>query len=152
MEAKMFQHILIPTDGSDLSQKAISDGIRFARSMGARVTGFCARRQARIQLPEHWDAGDYESSVAELEAEIDEEAKRHLALIENAAREAGVSCHCLSLVSDSPFEAIIRAAEGQGCDLIVMASHGRRGVTGLLLGSETMKVLTHCKIPVLVCR
>jgi nucleotide-binding universal stress UspA family protein len=148
----MFQHILIATDGSELSQKAIADGIGFAKSIGARVTGFCARRQARIQLPEHWDAGDYESSVTELEAELDQEARRYLELVENSARDAGVACQCLSLVSDSPFEAIIRAAEGQGCDMIVMASHGRRGVTGLLLGSETMKVLTHCKIPVLVCR
>ena len=75
-----------------------------------------------------------------------------LAAVEQAAREAGVACNALHRASDSPWEEVIKIAAEQGCDLIVMASHGRRGVSALLLGSETTKVLTHSKIPVLVCR
>jgi nucleotide-binding universal stress UspA family protein len=79
-------------------------------------------------------------------------ADQYLKVIRTAASEAGVACDTVSVTSDHPFEAIINMANQIGCDLIVMASHGRRGMRGLLLGSETHKVLTHSKIPVLVYR
>ena len=78
-------------------------------------------------------------------------ARRYLGVIERAAVEAGVPCETVLATSDDPYEAILRTAHDKGCDLIMMASHGRRGVRGLLLGSETHKVLTHTKLPVLVC-
>ena len=80
------------------------------------------------------------------------QANRNLAVLEKAAKDAGVPCETLCEIADHPYEAIIRIAEKRGCDLIMMASHGRRGVKGLLLGSETQKVLTHSLIPVLVHR
>ena len=80
------------------------------------------------------------------------QAHGKLSAIEKAAQEAGVPCETVCEISDHPYETIIRAAEKRGCDLIMMASHGQRGVKGLLLGSETQKVLTHSKIPVLVHR
>ena len=73
-------------------------------------------------------------------------------MVENVAKEAGIACDTVRATSDHPYEAIIKAAQDKGCDLIMMASHGRRGVRGLLLGSETHNVLTHTKLPVLVCR
>ena len=150
----MYKHILIPTDGSELSEKAVRDGVRLAKALGARVTGFYARKEPRIGHPtaDEWDPAAYETSISQLEAVFEKEAQQRLASIENEARNAGVPCDCLSTVSDSPFEAIMRAATETGCDLIFMASHGRKGFSDLLLGSETQKVLTHCKIPVLVYR
>src|SRR5437773_11301445 len=147
-----FKHILIPTDGSELSDKAIVHGIGLARDTGAKVTGFHACREARLPHPEESDPTTYELSSAELQADLEEKAKRYLSVVEAKAREAGVAYGSISRISNSPFEAIIHAAEEQGCDLIVMASHGRKGFAGVLLGSETLRVLTHCKIPVLVCR
>jgi nucleotide-binding universal stress UspA family protein len=150
----MYQHILIPTDGSELSEKAARDGVRLAKALGARVTGFYARKEPRIGHPtaDEWDPAAYETSIAQLEAAFEKEAQQRLSFIESEARQAGVPYDGLSLVSDSPFEAIMRAATETGCDLIFMASHGQKGFRDLLLGSETQKVLTHCKIPVLVCR
>ena len=147
-----YKHILIPTDGSQVSNKAIDDGIGLAKDTGAKITGFHACREARLPHPEESDPTTYDLSAAELQAELEKKGQRYLSVIEAKAREAGVAYQCISRISDSPFEAIIHAAEEQGCDLIVMASHGRKGFVGVLLGSETTKVLTHCKIPVLVCR
>jgi nucleotide-binding universal stress UspA family protein len=147
-----YKHLLLPTDGSELSEKAIADGIGLAQDTGAKVTGFYACPEARIPHPEESDPRSYEISAAELQAEYERAARQYLAVIEARARDAGVDCTCFFRINNTPFEAIIRAAEEQNCDLIVMASHGRRGLAGILLGSETMKVLTHCKVPVLVCR
>ena len=147
-----FKHILIPTDGSPLSDTAIDRGIGLARDTGAKVTGLHASREARLRHPEETDPAAYDVLASELEAELRRSGQRYLSAIEDKAREAGVAYESVLRVTDSPFEAIIGVAEEQGCDLIVMASHGRKGFTGLLLGSETLKVLTHCKIPVLVCR
>lgn len=143
----MFKHILLPTDGSPLSEAAIQKGVRFAKTIRARVTGLCVTPKLR-----------YLSYDSELSAEVRKQmaaacqamAERSLSAIEEAAREAGVPCDTVCETNDYPYEAIIRAAEKRQCDLIIMASHGRRGVEGLLLGSETQKVLTHSRIPVLV--
>lgn len=147
-----FKHILIPTDGSELSDTAIDRGIGLARDTGAKVTGLHARPEARVRHPEDTDPVAHDMLASELQAELENCGQRYLSAMENKARQAGVVYQSIVRVTDSPFEAIIGVAEEQGCDLIVMASHGRKGFTGLLLGSETLKVLTHCKIPVLVCR
>lgn len=145
----MFKHILLPTDGSELSVAAIQQGVRFAKSIGAKVTGLCV-------MP-HQHAFFYETEIP-MEA-LEQAAKRYkqqadkyLAVIEKTAQDAGVASSVVYESNDSPYDAIIRVAEQKGCDLIMMASHGRRGVGALLLGSETQKVLTHSKIPVLVFR
>jgi len=145
----MYQHILLPTDGSELSTQAVRAGIRLAKSLGARVTALHTTPQF---YPDKMPAREITERSSEYEKQTREEAARVLGAVEEAAREAGVACNALHRASDSPWEEIIKIATEQGCDLIVMASHGRHGVSALLLGSETSKVLTHSKIPVLVCR
>ena len=163
----MFKHILLPTDGSELSVAAIHQGIRFAKSIGAKVTGLSVmplhyKFHYAAQIPTE-ALGQSTKRCKELEevylatiekgAEIAKElAEAYLYAIEKMAKEPGASCDVVYERNDYPYEAIIRVAEQKGCDLIMMASHGRRGVRGLLVGSETQKVLTHSKIPVLVYR
>jgi nucleotide-binding universal stress UspA family protein len=145
----MFKHILLPTDGSNLSQAAIQKGVQFAKSMQAKITGISVMPEQRYYL--------YQTDIT---VQVKEEtgkqhkmqADRNLSVIEKAAKDAGVPCETLCEVSDYPYETIIKFAEKRGCDLIMMASHGRRGIGALLIGSETQKVLTHSKIPVLVYR
>ena len=147
----MFKHILIPTDGSKLSEKAVHAGVEMARLHGAKVTGFFA-----APAPTPLVYGDFMPvgymPPDQHAAMIEKASKHYLAVIERAAREAGVEINSLSVTSDFPADAIIETARQQHCDLIFMASHGRRGLSGILLGSETQKVLTHSKIPVLVFR
>jgi nucleotide-binding universal stress UspA family protein len=145
----MFKHILLPTDGSDLSKAAIREGIRFAKSVGARVTGLCVMPR---QHPFFYETEIPVSALEEAAKRYRELANGYLAIIARAAAEAGVAYEGAYEVQDSIYETIIRVAEQKGCDLIMMASHGRRGVKALLIGSETQKVLTHSKVPVLVYR
>jgi nucleotide-binding universal stress UspA family protein len=145
----MFKHILLPTDGSELSTAAIQQGVRFARSIGAKVTGLCVMPQ---QHPFYYETEIPLDALEQAAKRYKEQAGIYLSVIENTAREAGVACDSVYEVHDSPYEAIIRTAEHKGCDLIMMASHGRRGVKALLIGSETQKVLTHSRVPVLVYR
>lgn len=145
----MYKHILLPTDGSDLSLQAIERGVALAKVMGARVTGFHAAAPFHVFA---YDALQLESTRDEYLRVSAEQAANLLGTIEGAARAAGVPCESVSTVSEHPYEDILKTAAERGCDLIVMASHGRRGVKGLLLGSETQKVLTHGDIPVLVYR
>ena len=145
----MFTHILLPTDGSSLSQVAIQKGVRFAKATGAKVTGLCVVPSQKHQI--------YTTVISEqLQAETVKQhrlqAERHLAFVEKTATDAGVACDTVCQSGDHPYETIIDVAAKRGCDLILMASHGMRGVRGLLLGSETQKVLTHSKLPVLVVR
>ena len=145
----MFQHILIPTDGSELSEAAVQKGIQLARSLNAKVTGF------HVILPFHVFTRKtemLEGTKEQYERQSGMQAEKFLAVIKKAAEKAGVSCDTEYGMSDHPYEMIIKAAHNNGCDLIVMASHGRRGVQGVLLGSETQKVLTHTQTPVLVVR
>ena len=147
----MFKHILIPTDGSKLSEKAIHAGVELARVHGAKVTGFFA-----APAPTPLVYGDFMPvgymPPDQHEALIEKASKRHLAVIERAGREVGVEVNSMLVTSEFPADAIVEAARQQHCDLIFMASHGRRGLSGILLGSETQKVLTHARIPVLVHR
>jgi nucleotide-binding universal stress UspA family protein len=144
----MFKHILLPTDGSELSEAAIRKGIQFAKSIGARVTGFYAMPEFHIFT---YRTEMLEDTKEEFARDSKVHADKYLAVIQKAAKEAGVACDTVRAISDQPHKAILKAAKDTGCDLIMMASHGRRGVQGLLLGSETQKVLTHAKLPVLVC-
>jgi nucleotide-binding universal stress UspA family protein len=147
----MYKNILIPTDGSEASRRAITAGVKLARALGARVTGLFAAPPAtpiifRNRVPSGYDTPRHN------EALIARAAAAHLAVIEKAAKSAGVRCASIRVTSDYPADAVLETARKRGCDLIVMASHGRRGLRGLLLGSETQKVLAASKIPVLVHR
>jgi nucleotide-binding universal stress UspA family protein len=142
----MFKHLLIPTDGSELSEAAIQAGVQFAKSINAKVTGFYA--MPMFNMLRHGPEGAIEDFTKDCKAEGD----RFLAVILRAAKAADVPCETALQTSDQPYEAIIATAKEKGCDLILMASNGRRGVQAFLLGSETQKVLTHSKIPVLVFR
>ena len=145
----MYKHILLPTDGSELSAMAVRAGVEFAKEIGARVTALHVTPPFH---PTEMTPSAYTAHVQEHDAKTKESAQRALGAVTDTARAAGVPCATVHRVSHSPYEAIIAVAAEAGCDLIFMASHGRRGVAALLLGSETNKVLTHSKIPVLVTR
>lgn len=147
----MFKHILVPTDGSQLSSDTAKRAIDFARETGAKVTFFFAKPDYPVAF--YGEGALIDPTTPDKFAEMaEQQAKEILAANEATAKAAGVVSAAVSSVSDIPYEAIIAAAEEAGADLIFMASHGRRGISGLLLGSETQKVLTHSKIPVLVYR
>ncbi len=147
----MFKHILVPTDGSELSTGAVGKAIEFARETGARLTFFFAKPEYPVSF--YGEGALVDPTTPEKFAEMAEQQARDiLGAAELAARNANVACDSVASVSDVPYDAIISAATDKECDLIFMASHGRRGISGLLLGSETQKVLTHSKIPVLVYR
>ena len=147
----MFKHLLLPTDGSALSVRAAKAAVRFARAHDARITAFHA---APVYHPNI--SGDFVPvgfvTLAEFNKRAGAKADKYLGQVQQLADAAKVRCAVARASSDAPFEAIIKAAKAHKCDLIFMASHGRRGLRGLLLGSETNKVLTHCKLPVLVYR
>ena len=153
----MISHILIPTDGSKLSESAIRHGIKLAKALGAKVTGlhviprfhaFTYRSQAlltyHVALPQDSEAA-YKQTTSAC-------AKKLLQVIARAAANAKVACDTLHVFDDQPFEAIIATARKRDCDLILMASHGHSGISGVLLGNEAQKVLTHSHIPVLIYR
>ena len=148
----MYKHILVSTDGSKLSAKAVRTAAQLAKALGAKLTG--AYVMAPYVPPMYSEGVVYAPPItAQRHKELAaKEAKKALAAVESGARVAGVPCSTLSTTNEHPWRGIIGAAQAKKCDLIVMASHGRRGLAGLLLGSETNKVLTHSKIPVLVCR
>jgi nucleotide-binding universal stress UspA family protein len=145
----MFKHILLPTDGSDLSLRAARLGIELARTCGARVYAL------HVVAPYHTIAYMAEM-LAATEITYTQDATvragQYLAEVQRMAAEAGIECASSYVFDDQPHEAIITAAREQHCDLVVMASHGWRGITRLLLGSEVHKVLLESEIPVLVCR
>lgn len=147
----MFKHILVPTDGSQLSADTSRRAIAFAKETGAKVTFFFAKPDYPVAF--YGEGALIDPTTPDKFAEMaEQQAKEILSAHEAEAKAAGVVSAVISSVSDIPYEAIIAAAEQAGADLIFMASHGRRGISGLLLGSETQKVLTHSKIPVLVYR
>jgi nucleotide-binding universal stress UspA family protein len=147
----MFKHILIPTDGSELSGKAVKAAVELAAAVGAKVTGFFAAPAATPVIYDDLLPVGY-VTPDQHEALIKVASRKNLAVIEEAARAAGVPVDVVSVTSEYPAESIIATARDRGCDLIFMASHGRRGLRAVLLGSETHKVLVHSQIPVLVYR
>ncbi len=148
-EASMFKHILIPTDGSPGGQAAIASAIRFAASCGARVTGVYAIPEFHV-LTGH--AAMLEETRTSYMVASNVHAADVLAAISSLADTFRVQCETVTRVSDQPHAAILDVAHERGCDLIAMASHGYKGIKGLMLGSETHKVLVHGDIPVLVFR
>ncbi len=138
----MYTHILIPTDGSELAGSAVQHGVTLAKRMGAKVTMLTV-------LPPEMITADREMSEIRQTSmrKRAEEIRRAVAM-----QAAGVACEAILVEHEDPYQAIIDTADAKDCDLIVMASHGRRGIAAIVLGSETVKVLTHCKIPVLVYR
>ncbi len=150
-EVTMFKHILVPTDGSELSRATAERAVSFAKEAGARVTVFFAKPEYPIAY--FGEGALIDPTTPEKFAEMaDQQASEYLGEVQKYCADNGVECSLTSATSDIPYEAIIQAAETAGCDLIFMASHGRRGISGFLLGSETNKVLTHSSIPVLVYR
>jgi nucleotide-binding universal stress UspA family protein len=145
----MFKQILLPTDGSDLSERAVLAGVSFAKETGAQVVGLTV-------LPEFHtmtlNSEMLEDTRSQFLASAEQQAQAWLQVVSDAARSAGVPCNTVQVTSDDPYEAILQIAKERKCDLIVMASHGRKGIKGVLLGSETQKVLVHSDIPVLVYR
>jgi nucleotide-binding universal stress UspA family protein len=147
----MYKNILIPVDGSPLSRKAVREAIGLAKTCGARVTGFFSPPEYEVLM-----YGEYFPPNLMPREEYDERAasraEKILTSVRKEAEAAGVACNTLFTPSRMPWEAIIATAKKKRCDLIVMASHGRKGLAGVLLGSETTKVLTHSRVPVLVVR
>ena len=147
----MFKHILVPTDGSALSDSTVARAVSFAKETGARITFFYSPPD--FPMPIYGEGALIDPTTPEQFAKsAASEAEAILSKARGAAEAAGVACDSDTAVNEVPYEAIIDAADRHGCDLIFMASHGRRGIAGLLLGSETQKVLTHSKTPVLVYR
>jgi nucleotide-binding universal stress UspA family protein len=148
----MFKQILVSTDGSKLSQKAIRAAVRLAKASGSAVTGVYVIPP--YVPPAYGEGVMYATYLTpkRYKESTERAAKKALAVLEVEAQTAAVACKKVTLIADSPWQGIIGTAKKKRCDLIVMASHGRRGLAGLVLGSETVKVLTHSKIPVLVCR
>lgn len=145
----MFKHILLPTDGSVGSEAAIQAGVSLAKALGARVTGL------HVVRPFHtftYRPDMVEDTEEQYLKDSEEQARKILLTVEKQAQECGVPCESVIVRSDDVYDAIIETARQGQCDLIAMASHGRRGVRAMLLGSETQKVLTHSLVPVLVYR
>jgi nucleotide-binding universal stress UspA family protein len=148
----MFRHVLVPTDGSKLSNAAAKVAAKLAKQHKARITAIYAIEP--YMPPNGADAIAYSAiySAKDYEAGMRRHAQKALAAVQAAAEAQSVPFAGMTVIQLHPWEAIVAAARRRKCDLIVMASHGRRGLAGLLLGSETQKVLTHSKTPVLVCR
>lgn len=144
----MFKKILVPTDGSELSNKAVQAAIGFARDTGATIIGLTV-----VDPYPYSGLAEYRpESYNDYHNRMLKEAETRLETLAKNAKAAEVAVETVTQENAQPWEGIIRTAQEKGCDLIVMASHGRRGVQALLLGSETQKVLTQSKIPVLVYR
>lgn len=145
----MFKHILVPTDGSKSSEKAIKHAIQMATHFKARISV--------VHVIPKFHTFSYQMEMLEMTAKeyataSVQHAEQYLRYAQRAAGAAGIECDTTHASSDQPYKEIIKAAQKHDCDLIMMASHGRRGIEGFLLGSETQKVLTHSKVPVLVYR
>ena len=145
----MYSNILIPTDGSELAGKAVQHGIALAPGIGAKVIALTVLPPFHVCTT---DTQMLEDTPAQYKARMQQHAEKTLGAVAHAAQAVGVACEAVHVEHERPYQAIIDTAESKGCDPIVMASHGRHGISAIILGSETVKVLTHSKIPVLVHR
>ncbi len=145
----MYKCILIPTDGSEFCERAIRHGVDLAKLMQAKVVGVTVTQPLHTGTPRAMIPANIAGMI---HAETVKQAAEKLSAIEQAATAAGIVVELVRESNDHPWEAIVNTAKAKGCDLIVMASHGRRGASALILGSETQKVLTHSTVPVLVVR
>ncbi len=147
----MYKHLLVPTDGTELSSKCTENAVKFAQTLGAHITFLYIQPDFPPPI-----AGEGTMLAPESREDFargtEEQARKILTEASDIAKRSGVSADAKTAVSDVPYEVIIETAQQEHCDLVFMASHGRKGLAGLLIGSETHKVLTHCKIPVLVYR
>jgi nucleotide-binding universal stress UspA family protein len=145
----MYKNILIATDGSELAHKAVVQGFALAKALGSKVTVANITEPWTAVVPGEmgmaFPVDDYEKTASESAANI-------LAAVKSEAAKAGVPCETVHVADQYPAEGIIQTAKTKGCDLIVMASHGRRGLSRLLIGSQTNQVVVHSEIPVLVVR
>jgi nucleotide-binding universal stress UspA family protein len=145
----MYEHILIATDGSELAQKAVEQGIALAKAVGAKVTVVTVTEPWTAVVPGEmgmaFPIDEYEKGAAENAGAI-------LAAVKREADSSGVACEAVHMADQYPADGIIATAKDKGVDLIVMASHGRRGISRLLIGSQANQVVVHSTVPVLVVR
>ena len=145
----MFKHLLIATDGSDLSQKAVEQGLALAKALGAKVTAVTVTEPFGVSVPVEvsivFSEEDYQKAMTS-------SAEKILQGASTAASGRGVPCETVHVKDQFPAEGIIDIAKARGCDLILMASHGRRGLSRLVLGSQANRVVTQSTVPVLICR
>jgi nucleotide-binding universal stress UspA family protein len=147
----MYRHILIPTDGSELAGRAVRHGLALAKAVGAKITALTVEASFDVYAVPASRVHEMSDAFAEHGERVKVHAQKILNGVVEQARATGVACETVQIEQDHPYEGIIETAERRGCDLIVMASHGRSGIAAIVLGSVTTKVLTHTKIPVLVC-
>jgi nucleotide-binding universal stress UspA family protein len=146
----MYKHILLPTDGSELAHKAVRQGLELAKALNAKVTA--------VTVSAPWPVGEMggglmaPAPIAEYDKAVAQEASRVLAAVSDLAAEAGIACAMVHVPNQHPAEGIVEQAAASGCDLIVMGSHGRRGLAKFFLGSQATRVLAYSKIPVLICK
>jgi len=148
----MFKNILISTDGSRLAAKGVKAGVKLAKAVGARVTGVYVSPPWRTPMVSEGVVYGRIRSPQDYKRDMERAARKLLAAIEIEAQAAGVACATTHVTADQPWQGILQAARAKKCDVVSMASHGRGGLSGLLLGSETARVLAHSKLPVLVTR
>lgn len=148
----MYKHILIATDGSELARKGVEHGLELAKVLNARVTVLTVTRPLQPAAVRAALAGGIEDPTGFYDQQIDEALEKQFSSVEQAATEHGVTVDLDHEIDEFPAEAIVRVARLKGCDLIIMSSHGRRGLQRVLLGSQTSEVLVNTPIPVLVIR
>lgn len=147
----MYRNILVATDGSALADKAVAHGVSLAKAVGAKLTALIVEAPFNVfNVPES-KMRQMPEAFAQHAAFVKEHSAGVLGRVADAAKSAGVTCETIEVEHDNPYRGIIDTAKSKGCDLIVMASHGRSGISAVLLGSVTSKVLTHTDIPVLIC-
>ena len=147
----MYRNVLVATDGSALAEQAVSHGLSLAKAVGAKVTAVIVEAPFNIYDLPASRTQQVSDFVTQYSAQIKRHANTVLSRVADKAKAAGVPCETVQCEHDTPYKAIIATAEAKGCDVIVMASHGRSGMSAVLLGSVTNQVLTHTKLPVLVC-
>jgi nucleotide-binding universal stress UspA family protein len=150
-EVIVYSNILIATDGSELASKAVKHGVALAKSVGAKITAVTVETPFNVFSVPTSKSNQMSEAFKQYGQHIKEHASRILDGVASAAKAEGVACDAVQVEDDEPYRAIIAAAKNAKCDVIVMASHGRSGVSAMLLGSVTNKVLTHTDIPVIVC-
>jgi len=148
----MYKHILIATDGSELADRGLQHGLSLAKAVGAKVSVLSVSEPLRLDMANAARAGGIEDPVARYDQQIAALMQERFAGISQRAAEHGIAAELVHEIDDSPAQAIVRYAKLNGCDLIVMSSHGRRGVEKMLLGSQTSEVLAHTSITVTVVR
>jgi nucleotide-binding universal stress UspA family protein len=147
----MYRNVLIATDGSALAESAVTHGLSLAKAVGAKATALIVEAPFSVYDVPESKLRQMSEAFAQHAAHVKQHAAKVLSHVVDAAKTAGVACETVQVEHDQPYQAIIATAQDKGCDVIVMASHGRGGISAILLGSVTSKVLTHTKIPVLVC-